>query len=1556
MNQNGNVLTINQGTDRLIMGWNSFSVGAGETTRFVQPSSSSFALNRVTGGTQSLINGHLEANGGVILINPAGIIVGNSGVVNVNSFIASTRDVTDSDFLSGKSMKFQGNSEASIQNLGTIHAESGDIYLIAHSIINSGTLSAEKGTVGLAAANEVLLQPAGDEKLSILTQESSGGKIVNSGTIRAVTAEIKAAGNPYAVAINLDGVIETHAHPTSGAPPKVTIRATQGDIQMSSGSKITANGKSTAGQVTIQTIGNLEISGTVLATSSAGTGGTINLLGKNIHLDPSVVVDASGFLGGGKIFVGGDYQGGKNPDVHYSSTALPTAQTLQVDQGAKLSADATGNGNGGTIIQWSDGTTVSSGSVSVQGGPLGGNGGFAEISGKQNLGFDGTVNVGAVKGTPGTVLFDPAQIQITSATDLSVYSEPAITGMATNQISYTDYSKNQVWVMSQSFFTDFTSGTIILQAYNISLEDPQGNNRANIVLNRNVNLELHSMDGGTDPKIYLPSAADGGDATRSSITASGSGYVKLDASPGSQLILHGDITTASGDIILISQNDVDLKGASLKSTDGGAIKINSSIGNIVMNGSQIAGTSGAIQITAANGSFAATNSIISNSSGPISIIGQTGLNLTGSSIQSTSGDIAVSSPAGGITMYSYAPGEVEANRIGSTISSGSGSVTLASKNEIYLGGSTIWTTGTNGGSVSLTSTGSFIKLYSDSIGPSTVIQSAIQTVGGNITLKGEGDGSFDYAADPALYNYAVTLDGASLSSETGNINITPTTGGIWLYYGSLSSATTIQTGSGNINLTGQSLVKLDGALLKSTNGGSVSLISPNSCLLNSKIQTTGGDIEIQADYNQLSYSQIQSAAGHINVSSESYTYLEDPSSYIKSSATGDAVVISSTQYFYNGAGTNALQAPNGRWIVYLPSPQYLGNWAEPLNSANDAIWSTTAGQALAPDKTGNRYVFASAPSGQITLLNTSKVYGQSWTPSLGRDYTIAAPNSSGAFTMAASDFSGVTLESLGYDAKATVGPYLVNFVSATGGNITLAPESSASITVTPAMLTLGVCNVSKVYDGTKGVGLGSDNFVLSGLCNGDSVGLINTPTSGVYATNGAGTGILVTANRTKGLGLTGSLASNYLLNTASTISGYGDITPAMLTATLIGSVSKVYDGTTDAKLTKENYQLVDGSGKVISSISGAIGTITPATLTASLTGDVSKQYNGDTIAKISPANYILNGKIYASDVINLGLNNPVTGSYDNPNPGAGINVTVNGLALTGSAAPNYQLVSTTINAPIGSITALPPPPPSPSTVGTGTGFAITGVINTPDFKRMVQAAVPPPPSPAPAGPAGPAMGGSFGSAGPSSGGGGFSQPAGEAVAGGPASAPPPQEGSGQSGAGASDPNSPPPSQNGAPVADNGSAPAPNGSAPAANGAPVAANGSPAGGASGASGGSAGTGGAAGGSHTGGAAGTSSGSGSPGQTPVHLPASVAVSSRLNSPVSVGNSAAAAFNRLNPSISAGEGLSEGSASSSGEAAPSQGAAQVNQSRASRFGGIGSDSTPGGDLNSMVQMLAL
>jgi filamentous hemagglutinin family protein len=84
-------VTINQLSNIAIINWQTFSIGAGELTKFVQPSSASAVLNRVLGGQTSVIDGTLSANGQVYLINGNGVVIGPGGVVCANSFIASTR-------------------------------------------------------------------------------------------------------------------------------------------------------------------------------------------------------------------------------------------------------------------------------------------------------------------------------------------------------------------------------------------------------------------------------------------------------------------------------------------------------------------------------------------------------------------------------------------------------------------------------------------------------------------------------------------------------------------------------------------------------------------------------------------------------------------------------------------------------------------------------------------------------------------------------------------------------------------------------------------------------------------------------------------------------------------------------------------------------------------------------------------------------------------------------------------------------------------------------------------------------------------------------------------------------------------------------------------------------------------------------------------------------------------------------------------------------------------------------------------------------------------------
>src|SRR6185295_14834089 len=114
--------TINQSSQNVAINWQGFNIGAGEAVRFVQPNSSSAALNRVLGADPSSILGSLSANGKVFLVNPNGILFGQGAQVNVGGLVASTRGITDSDFMAGN-YKFAGSGGGTIVNQGSINAD-----------------------------------------------------------------------------------------------------------------------------------------------------------------------------------------------------------------------------------------------------------------------------------------------------------------------------------------------------------------------------------------------------------------------------------------------------------------------------------------------------------------------------------------------------------------------------------------------------------------------------------------------------------------------------------------------------------------------------------------------------------------------------------------------------------------------------------------------------------------------------------------------------------------------------------------------------------------------------------------------------------------------------------------------------------------------------------------------------------------------------------------------------------------------------------------------------------------------------------------------------------------------------------------------------------------------------------------------------------------------------------------------------------------------------------------------------------------------------------------
>jgi len=148
-------LTVQQSSSRAIINWLSFSIGQGDKVTF--DNGTGATLNRVSAGAPiSELNGVLSATGSVYLINPSGVIVGKTGVINVGgTFVASTQDVTDGGFMAGGSLNFSGASNGAVVNYGRIGALGGA------DLVRGYTLDDGSYDSGIVARNELRTPPPG---------------------------------------------------------------------------------------------------------------------------------------------------------------------------------------------------------------------------------------------------------------------------------------------------------------------------------------------------------------------------------------------------------------------------------------------------------------------------------------------------------------------------------------------------------------------------------------------------------------------------------------------------------------------------------------------------------------------------------------------------------------------------------------------------------------------------------------------------------------------------------------------------------------------------------------------------------------------------------------------------------------------------------------------------------------------------------------------------------------------------------------------------------------------------------------------------------------------------------------------------------------------------------------------------------------------------------------------------------------------------------------------------------------------------------------------------
>jgi len=117
--------------------WGGFNVGAGQTATFNFDAANGAILNRVQSG-MTTINGNLNSNGTVYIVNPNGLAIGPGGVINAQGFVGSTLNMTDAQ----RDAWMNGNNTLPAPNSGTITHQgkiiANNVYLDAGSIVNTG--------------------------------------------------------------------------------------------------------------------------------------------------------------------------------------------------------------------------------------------------------------------------------------------------------------------------------------------------------------------------------------------------------------------------------------------------------------------------------------------------------------------------------------------------------------------------------------------------------------------------------------------------------------------------------------------------------------------------------------------------------------------------------------------------------------------------------------------------------------------------------------------------------------------------------------------------------------------------------------------------------------------------------------------------------------------------------------------------------------------------------------------------------------------------------------------------------------------------------------------------------------------------------------------------------------------------------------------------------------------------------------------------------------------------------------------------------------------------
>ena len=594
-------------------------------------------------------------------------------------------------------------------------------------------------------------------------------------------------------------------------------------------------------------------------------------------------------------------------------------------------------------------------------------------------------------------------------------------------------------------------------------------------------------------------------------------------------------------------------------------------------------------------------------------------------------------------------------------------------------------------------------------------------------------------ANSDLQNYNITTTNANLTITPAPLTLTGA-GAVTKVYDATTNAT-LAFGSATLSgVFAGDTVGFDATAL--------SAVYPNKNVGTRTLVISGGDAALRGasagDYNLTGLDAING------------TITQAPLSVIGVGST-TKVYDRTTATTLNASGSAVTGLITGDTVVFSPAA-LTAVFADKNVGTGKTLTVTASASALTGKDAGN-YTFDNLASftGSITpapltltgVGSATKVY----------DGTVDAPLGLGSSSITGV-LSGdsVSFSSTGLSAAFTnknVGT--LKAITLTAGVSALTGTDAANYeitnlgaftgTITRAAATLtGSGSVTKVYDRTTAATLGNGFYTFTGVVTGDDVTLDSTQVTATFPNKNVGTNksLVVAAGNSA---LSGIDSANYDLTVGT---GFvGSITPAPLTLTGFGNVTKIYDATVSAPLSTGGITLSGviagdtvtantsavtatfddknvGSGKSLivsnaaivltgadaanyslQTATGLTGTITPAQLTlGGLSVPASKVYDGTTTATVSGTPTFVG--LLGSD--NVTLAGSAVGTYNTKDVATANTVSFTGLTASGTDAGNYVIstsysLSATITPAALSMTGLTVPA---SKVYDGNTSAVVG--------------------------------------------------------------------------------------------------------------------------------------------------------------------------------------------------------------------------------------------------------